>query len=51
MLTRSCSCEHLKEIWYGDRIPIRITVPRARLHLMKAESRAQSADPADGDGR
>ncbi|MFE2430666.1 acyl-CoA thioesterase [Streptomyces sp. NPDC059373] len=37
MLTQSCSCEYLKELWYGDRVAIRLTVPWARMHLMKAE--------------
>ncbi|MFG2936699.1 acyl-CoA thioesterase [Streptomyces sp. NPDC048282] len=37
MLTQSCSCEYLKELWYGDLVAIRLTVPWVRMHLMKAE--------------
>ncbi|MGW1030115.1 acyl-CoA thioesterase [Streptomyces sp. NPDC002577] len=37
MLTRSCSCEYENEIWFGDRVCIRLTVPWVRLHLMKGE--------------
>ncbi|MER7701550.1 acyl-CoA thioesterase [Kitasatospora sp. NPDC097605] len=36
MLTQSCSCEYLQELWYGDLVAIRLTVPWVRMHLMKA---------------
>lgn len=39
MLTQSCRCEYLKELWYGDLVAIRLTVCWVRMHLMKAEFR------------
>ncbi|MGW6456629.1 acyl-CoA thioesterase [Streptomyces sp. NPDC055078] len=39
MLTRSCSCEYERELWYGDLVAIRLTVPWVRMHLMKGEFR------------
>ncbi|MFD4924167.1 acyl-CoA thioesterase [Streptomyces goshikiensis] len=39
MLTRSCSCEYERELWFGDQVAIRLTVPWVRLHLMKGEFR------------
>jgi enediyne biosynthesis thioesterase len=36
MLTQSCSCSYFEELWYGDRVAIRLSVLWVRLHLMKA---------------
>jgi acyl-CoA thioesterase FadM len=36
MVTRTCSCEYLKELWFGDHVTISVAVPWVRLHLMKA---------------
>ncbi|CAM4379873.1 acyl-CoA thioesterase [Nocardia ninae] len=39
MLTQSCSCEYLAELWFGDLVAIRLTVLWVRMTLMKAEFR------------
>ncbi|MFD3523094.1 acyl-CoA thioesterase [Streptomyces sp. NPDC058653] len=48
MLTRSCFCEYIKELWFGDRVTIRVTVPWVRMHLMKGEFTYHRTSP-DGD--
>ncbi|MEU3462952.1 acyl-CoA thioesterase [Streptomyces sp. NPDC006733] len=37
MLTSSASCEYLGEIWPGDAVTIRLTIPWVRLHFMKGD--------------
>ncbi|MEX3755415.1 hypothetical protein ABFW00_06010 [Mycobacteroides abscessus] len=37
MLTQSCSCEYLKELWFGDLVAVRLTVRWVRMHLMLGE--------------
>lgn len=52
MLTQSCSCEYLKELWFGDLIAIRLTVRWVRLHLMLGEFgfyRISTSGQAGGD--
>ncbi|MGW4690388.1 acyl-CoA thioesterase [Streptomyces sp. NPDC004244] len=52
MLTRSCSCEYEKELWFGDRVAVRLTVTWVRLHLMKGEFRFyRITGPGDPGGQ
>lgn len=37
MLTQSCSCEYLQELYFGDLVAIRLTVLWVRMHLMHAQ--------------
>lgn len=37
MLTCTASCEYLGEIWVGDVISVRLSIPWVRLHFMKGE--------------
>jgi acyl-CoA thioesterase FadM/NAD(P)-dependent dehydrogenase (short-subunit alcohol dehydrogenase family) len=37
MLTCTASCEYLGEIWVGDLISVRLSIPWVRLHFMKGE--------------
>lgn len=39
MLTLSCSCEYLSELYFGDLVAIRVAPLWLRMHLMKAEYR------------
>ncbi|GAB4585336.1 acyl-CoA thioesterase [Nocardia sp. IFM 10818] len=51
MLTQSCSCEYLRELYFGDLVAIRVTVLWVRMHLMKAEFRYHRIDcPGDPGG-
>ena len=37
MLTCTASCEYLGEMWVGDLISVRLSIPWVRLHFMKGE--------------
>ncbi|MDQ1005669.1 enediyne biosynthesis thioesterase [Streptomyces sp. V4I23] len=36
-LTESTSCKYLDEVWVGDRVSVRMSIPWIRLHLMPLE--------------
>ncbi|OHT78131.1 hypothetical protein BKG69_15915 [Mycobacteroides chelonae] len=50
MLTQSCSCEYLSELYFGDLVAIRLSVLWVRMHLMKAEFRYHKIDTPGQDG-
>ncbi|WP_330255540.1 acyl-CoA thioesterase [Nocardia sp. NBC_00565] len=50
MLTQSCSCEYLGELYFGDLVAIRLTVLWARMHLMKAEFHYHKINTPGQDG-